>query len=518
MARRHRNVLELDDPQTAQLSGDLASARSLLSHLALAGPDRDHLDHYGAELLRRQTEVEALERRLAGRSETYRNEKASRIAGFADCVDALPTSSALIAYLRFDHLAVPNEGRPGPGGVAHETPYYAVLTIRSGGGNPRLTMLGSAAKIDALVAAWRKEVTRPGSGTKADSSYRVVATELTKKVWDPVAPQVKGVQMAFVVPDGSLSLLNFGTLLLPGNRFLVEGENKLHYLSAERDLLRPERSARGTATALVLGGPDFDQPPVAAPAVTGMDKASSKGSAVLANGSVYRGAVSSCESFRLLRFAPLPGTTAEANEVSALLARRHAAPLGPNEILKLTGREASEQALKSQAPGRLILHVATHGFFLSQNCSSLPENPLLLSGLALSGANERLSDLSGGRSEDGILTAEEVASLDLRSAEWVVLSGCETGAGVIQAGEGVLGLRRAFQIAGAQTLIMSLWSVADVPAQEWIRNLYTSRIAGSSSAEAVRDATLNMIAARRRANVSSHPHSWGAFIASGDWR
>ena len=140
---------------------------------------------------------------------------------------------------------------------------------------------------------------------------------------------------------------------------------------------------------------------------------------------------------------------------------------------------------------------------------------MLLSGLALAGANRRQG---ADDRDDGILTAEEIASLDLRDVEWVVLSACESGLGAIHAGEGVLGLRRSFQIAGARTLIMSLWPIGDIPTREWVRNLYEERVAGKTTAEAVREAGLRMIEARRRAGIVPHPSSWGAFVAAGDWR
>ena len=145
------------------------------------------------------------------------------------------------------------------------------------------------------------------------------------------------------------------------------------------------------------------------------------------------------------------------------------------------------------------------------------DNPLLLSGLALAGANHRQS--AGPDEEDGILTAEEIASLDLSGVEWAVLSACETGVGDVRAGEGVFGLRRAFQVAGAGTLIMSLWSVEDEPAREWMKALYEGRLArGLDTAAAVRAASLQVLNDRRRKHESTHPFYWAGFVAAGDWR
>jgi CHAT domain-containing protein len=143
------------------------------------------------------------------------------------------------------------------------------------------------------------------------------------------------------------------------------------------------------------------------------------------------------------------------------------------------------------------------------------ENPLHLAGFALAGANRR--DSVGTGAEDGILTAEEIAALDLSGVEWAVLSGCDTGLGDLAAGEGVLGLRRAFQIAGARTVIMSLWSVEDEATRQWMTALYRHRTTtATTTAEAMRAATLDVLGARRRAGLSTHPFSWGAFIAAGD--
>jgi CHAT domain-containing protein len=146
-----------------------------------------------------------------------------------------------------------------------------------------------------------------------------------------------------------------------------------------------------------------------------------------------------------------------------------------------------------------------------------PDNPLLLSGLAFAGANQRTP--AGPDDEDGILTAEEAASLDLRGLEWAVLSACGTGLGEIRASEGVVGLRRAFQIAGARTVIMSLWSVDDRATRNWMRALYNARLGRRlSTAEAIRSAGVDILQARRAQRQSTHPFYWAAFVAAGDWR
>jgi len=146
-----------------------------------------------------------------------------------------------------------------------------------------------------------------------------------------------------------------------------------------------------------------------------------------------------------------------------------------------------------------------------------PENPLLLSGLAFAGANRR--GAATADEDDGILTAEEVAGLDLTGLDWAVLSACDTGLGVVRVGEGVLGLRRAFQTAGARTVIMSVWSVEDRSTRQWMHALYQARFErGLDTADAVRQAALSTLRARRSATGSGHPFFWAGFVAAGDWR
>jgi len=119
----------------------------------------------------------------------------------------------------------------------------------------------------------------------------------------------------------------------------------------------------------------------------------------------------------------------------------------------------------------------------------------------------------------GILTAEEIASLDLSAANLVVLSACDTGVGQVKAGEGVLGLRRAFSVAGAGSLIMSLWPVADQSTLRWMNAMYTSRLSRNQATDqAVQSASVAVLDWCREEFSSGHPFYWAGFIATGDWR
>jgi CHAT domain-containing protein len=177
------------------------------------------------------------------------------------------------------------------------------------------------------------------------------------------------------------------------------------------------------------------------------------------------------------------------------------------------GSHATKQALqKLDAPA--ILHIATHGFFLSDADlnrihASGPGNPLLRSGLALSGAN-----LNRSNGDQGILTALEAADLNLWGTKLVTLSACDTGVGEIRDGEGVYGLRRAFFLAGAQTVVMSLWPVSDSVTRDLMTKYYAGLKAGLGRGEALRNVQLTMI----RHKATQHPFYWASFIHVGDWR
>jgi CHAT domain-containing protein len=227
------------------------------------------------------------------------------------------------------------------------------------------------------------------------------------------------------------------------------------------------------------------------------------------------GAKNSTRSARMqgVRFTPLPGTRGESVRVASLL------EVDP------TLEGAATEAIVKQTRGPRVLHIATHGFFLEadENTARLgarglkfrPEsdaqvrddNPLLRSGLALAGANT-----GGAAGEDGVLTALEASSLDLRGTQLVVLSACETGLGEVDSGEGVYGLRRAFQLASSETQVMSLWEVDDAATETLMIAFYERLARGEARADALRAAQKQL----RKSKRYAHPYYWAAFILSGE--
>lgn len=405
---------------------------------------------------------------------------------------ALPPGDALVAWVRYERLAALD----GPA-----TPSYLALVLPGRDDPPAIVPLGPAKPIDAAVAAWREEATRDPHGrpgNESDDAARAAGERLRRAVWDPVAPLLPGARQVFLVPDDALDLVSFGALPAGGDRFLVESGPLLHVLTAERDLVRLAGGAALGRGLLSVGGPDFSAP---------RDATTSRVAPGVATSVTTLRPL--CPEFAALSFEPLPGAAEEAREVAALL------PVEGERVV-LEGARARADAVATLAPGKRILHLAAHAFVLPEACGLVPAKGTA-EDLAAPPA-ERILLRSGLAFSDGVLTAEEIARLDLTGAQWVVLSACDTGLGDVRAGEGVVGLRHAFERAGARTVIMSLWGADDASARAFMRALYTERSAGASTTEAMRAAAVRLLGDQRARGRTTHPYYWGGFVATGDWR
>jgi CHAT domain-containing protein/tetratricopeptide (TPR) repeat protein len=512
IAGRQRLFRASTDAATQKLLDRLRDAKSRLAGLFVHGPESDPSGYSGRVRATRES-VESIETELARRSASYRTQLAAREFGVEDLQRALPQRSACLSYVRYQ--------RP-IGRVGERAPWFAAVVRRSGASPPVLLDLGRATAIDDAVARWRRafepsRVAEPG----AEAGYKSVAAELRRLIWDPAVGALRGVETLFVVPDGSLNLVSLAALPADDEAYLLERGPAFHYLTAERDLAGHAGSAKGRGL-LALGDPAFEDPAALATVADAM-----------------RGHTPSCSSFRSTMFGPLPATAAEVSAVRSIWSERP----GAGGATLLVGSAATELAFKLQAPGKQVLHLATHGFFLGEDCGApgpyrgiggvlerrdvaqgvesdasandISASPLLLSGLALASANRRDTVVPGA--EDGILTAEEVSALDLAGVRLAVLSACRTGAGRITSGEGVFGLRRAFLVAGAATVVTNLWDVEDRAGQAWIEEFYRGRLRrGRTIPEAMRGASLAVLAARRSAHLSIHPFYWAGWVAVGD--
>jgi CHAT domain-containing protein len=190
-----------------------------------------------------------------------------------------------------------------------------------------------------------------------------------------------------------------------------------------------------------------------------------------------------------------------------------------------TGASAIETKVKilSGVNAPDVLHIATHGFFCpapkkklqeafmmtgDENPFRVSDDPLMRTGLAFSGANHVWTGEEVPESiDDGILTAYEVSNLDFRKTQLVILSACETGLGDIKGGEGVFGLQRAFRMAGADNILMSLWSVPDKETKELMELFYGNWMQGKTIYDAFQQAQKTI-----RNNYPNNPEKWAAFV------
>lgn len=481
-----RRVRVQSDTSSSRSAGALRRDLATQVIAALRAPDtREHAlrrDSLRAEIRHRELEA-------GGPAADMVDVTLDAVAG------RLGTGSALVSYSRFSYFDVADSRNI----VWVPRDWYAAFVLRPGDPAPRVVELGRADSIDVAISAWRQSLLAQGASPAA----RAAGERVRKLVWDPLAAGLAGASDVYVVPDGELHRVNWYALPVGRDRFQVDEPLVLHRLNHERELLAPAVSpGRGV---LALGGMQYD----------GAD------SLVASAAPATQRLLPSCRSFLDERFEALPASLGEARAVSAL-GRRLAAGADTSQVQMLTGAAADEGAFKRLAPGRRVVHLATHAFVLGADCARgtaadvLSQNPLVFSGIALAGANQWRTASANG-TEDGLLTAEELAGMRLEGVEWLVLSGCESGLGQVNAWEGVYGLPRAAKQAGVRTLVVSLLPVDDDASRVWMQNLYEAHFAkGEPTALAVRTASRKALEWLRRTGRPTDPRHWASFVALGD--
>ncbi|WP_437728248.1 tetratricopeptide repeat protein [Sorangium sp. So ce861] len=476
------------DPDDRSLLARLTSVYSQLAAEVSRGPQNAPPAQYRERLAALEREREALEADVGKRSAAFRAEQKAVI--LSDVQEAIPEGAALVEIAQYRPYHLRPDTRSGHWGA----PRY-VAYVLGPGGDPTFTDLGEAAPLEAAVDALRRAL----ADHDLTHDPRPAARDLDRLLMEPVRKLLGDTRWVFLSLDGPLHLVPFGALVDEEGHYLVE-RYLFSYLTTGRDLLRFEdREAAAREPPLILANPAFDE-----------------SSAPPAPEATHRG-VRSIDMVTQ-RLLPLQGTTAEARTIAEFFP----------ESRVLLGAHATEEAVKA-VQGPLLLHLATHGFFLPEQpvpaaLLTTPghnptlaelaalrqrENPLLRSGIALAGFNRRRSG-----SDDGVLTALETAGIDLHGTRLVVLSTCESGLGEATSGEGVYGLRRALTMAGSETQVMSLWQVDSGRTRELMQAYYQRLASGAGRSQAMRDVQLAM-----RANPSTaHPNLWASFIVSGDWR
>ena len=377
-----------------------------------------------------------------------------------------------------------------------DTVKYAALVLRKGWETPKFVPLFRKDQIDGILNQDPNQIYSDG----------IIGKELRRLVWGPleefIAPGDKvHFSAAGILHQLAIENLSYDESTTLGDRY------QMNRLSSTKELALKKPESKNQNVAL-YGGIKYD---LSLDQMIARSEKYERKDSFLAIRGIDQ------DSLDRKGWQFLPGTLAEANEVSQILRENQ------YQVTEFIGESGSEESLKNLSGKRTgIIHIATHGFFLpveqskhnpfiqkrfdDRNDNAGYVDPMLRSGLLLAGGNRAWQgDSIPDTIEDGVLTAKEISQLDLRETDLVVLSACETGLGDVSS-EGVFGLQRAFKQAGAQTIIMSLWNVKDEATQYLMTTFYSYLTKGASKREA-------FFKARNKCKEKyKNPASWAAFI------
>ncbi len=435
----------------------------------------------------------------------------------------LGEKDAAVAFRRYTKLS---NGTAGSESIES----FCAFVIRNAGAadaprKPRLTLvdLGALDAIEAEIETRRAEIARGTVRGARIAAGTAVGTSTTQKlrelVFDPLLPALGDATRVIVVPDDVLNVVPLDALPLDGGAEFV-GDRWRIETRATLTELQDATPARGDGPLVAIGGASFDPP---APDRAAGESPPPRTSDIL-NGSSWEHG-----------FAPLPGTADEVRGVGALYREAFG---DAREAHVLEGEAATRDALADLGPSARFLHIATHGWYAPDSIRSWSDatpidertglgvrasgeqqvsgtSPMLLCGLALAGAN--LPEDAVGRAP-GLVTAEEIAALDLSNCELAVLSACDTNVGVRRFGQGVASLQRALQMAGARSVITSLWEVPDEATKELMLDFYRRLwIAKEPKAQALWEAKKHLRDARDSAGRPIYTvRDWAAWVLTGD--
>ena len=491
-----------DDPKVRERFGELTEVKRDIARLQLSGPGKMESDEYRRKVSGLERKRETLERELMAGSREFMLGQKARAADTRSLASTIPKDTVYLDYARITLFDFRKR--------KWAEPHYLLFVFSPG--EPRevsLVDLGGAERVDKHIAAYLREMARARiEGVLPDEKkLKAEASSLYGMLVKPVEPFLKDRRQALISPDGNLNLIPFEALVTPSGAYLIEGL-LISYVGAGRDMVKFARPSLTGGSSLIIADPDYDL------GQKEMEKA--KASAGVKPAPV-RSHVS--RDARGMHFDRLPDTKEEADAIEKILAGTFR-----QKVLNEQDKKALEHILFGTRSPR-VLHLATHGYFLTEeetkeadNAAELAltedalqehphsiENPMVRSGIVLAGVNTSLKE---GKDE-GMVTAEKVLGLDLKDTDLVVLSACQTGVGDVKSGEGVFGLKRAFILSGAKTLVMSLWSVPSKETVDLMTAFYALLSEGKTPSEALRQAKLTLM------KQKPHPFFWAAFILTG---
>jgi CHAT domain-containing protein len=403
-----------------------------------------------------QRATNATERKLSERSAAFSAGYAVQKIDNNQIVKLLTDTEAVVEIVRVQQYAQKFTGDAR----------YVALVMTKGKAEPRLVVLDNGQQLETRYSKYYRNAIQ----------QRIADEYSYEQYWSRIDPELAGKKVIYLSPDGVYSQLNVNTFKKTGGDYVLNRYDVVT-LGNSKDLvaIKSKKAHVAKKSATLVGFPDYGTGDIAA----------------------------------------LPGTKVELDAVAKSL---KASGYQVAQYMQKTATEGNLKAVKGPA----LLHIATHGYFLKDvdregpafgvQLENAGDNPLLRSGLMLAGAaatasGQRAPSLESN--DNGILTAYEAMNLNLEGTDLVILSACETGLGDVKAGEGVYGLQRAFLVAGADALIMSLWKVDDAATQQLMSGFYTNWLKLGNKQKAFKQAQLQLMTKYKE------PYYWGAFVMMG---
>lgn len=483
------SILESGDTTLIRQWNELTAKKQQIQVLEEKAPQSEYLKQV-------QTEAEQLEKQVTQSSAAFRESKARWAISWDSVRNHLADNEVAIEY-----FVAP---------LSEDTTMYCALLLRHDSEYPALVPLFEEKEVAALVNV------STGNQTNFTYSYDAYGEEICHRVWDKIQPYVREGETIYFSPAGLLHQLAIEALPYDENHTLADVYHLVRLSSTREIAMRHTASKHSTAT--LYGGIEYDMTDTELLAASNpYQQTNLLASRGIDNDTLNRGNVQYLE-----------GTLHEVENIYSMLVGNRSHRIKAQLYKAKAGNEESFKSLSGKRQN--ILHIATHGFFWTDAVAQRKElftqrslmmsfdgnqhtsptiDPLIRCGLLLAGANTALSghskDLPEGV-QDGILTAKEISLMDLREADLVVLSACETGRGEITS-EGVFGLQRAFKQAGVQTIVMSLWKVSDVATQLLMTEFYRNWLTlGQAKREAFRNAQNTV------RQQYPNPEFWAGFV------
>jgi CHAT domain-containing protein/tetratricopeptide (TPR) repeat protein len=399
----------------------------------------------------------SMEKKLSERSADFSSSYNSQRLSYKDIVNVLADGEAVVEIVRvqtFDQKFT-------------EGSRYVALVLTKSSELPKLVVLDNGQQLETRYFKYYRNAIH--QKLNDEFSY--------EQYWNRIEPEVTAKKILYTSLDGVYNQINLNTLKKPSGQYVVN-QYEITILGNSKDLIAMKKRKTKTTkkNATLIGFPDYGPGEI----------------------------------------APLPGTKVEVDNIAKVL---KGSGYQINQFIQKNATEANLKSMKASS----VIHIATHGYFLKDVESSgsafgvhlenANDNPLLRSGLLLAGA---ASTVSGKRmpnlesNDNGILTAYEAMNLNLEATDMIVVSACETGLGDVKSGEGVYGLQRAFLVAGADAIIMSLWKVDDAATQQLMSNFYTNWLKLGNKQKAFKQAQLQLMTKYK------DPYYWGAFVMMGN--